>query len=170
MERDMASAFLSVAKPALVRTISPFTQIYIYILLIDVACFTSVHDGEWVSDEFTGRGRLTFLDGTLCQGTWKAGKQHGLGSITWSNGGKFVSVWEAFPNFFCSPGCLSDKYEGAWVDDQRTGHGVYYWADGKVYIGDFVNGERTGYGAMHFPDGSEYEGQFKQGLLEGMVN
>jgi len=100
MERDMASAFLSVAKPALVRTISPFTQIYIYILLIDVACFTSVHDGEWVSDEFTGRGRLTFLDGTLCQGTWKAGKQHGFGSITWSNGGKFVSVWEAFQTSF----------------------------------------------------------------------
>lgn len=63
----------------------------------------------------------------------------------------------------------TDKYEGTWEEDQRTGHGVYYWIDGQVYIGEFVNGERTGYGVMHFTDSSIYEGQFKQGLREGMV-
>ena len=36
-----------------------------------------------------------------------------------------------------------DKYTGDWVDDQRTGHGIYTWPDGNRYEGQFKGGKCT---------------------------
>jgi len=32
-------------------------------------------------------------------------------------------------------------YEGDYKDDERTGRGVYRWADGRVYEGGFLEGK-----------------------------
>ena len=38
------------------------------------------------------------------------------------------------------------RYEGDYIDDKRTGHGIYTWADGNRYEGDFLDGKMHGRG------------------------
>ena len=51
-------------------------------------------------------------------GQWKDGKMHGKGRRIYANG---------------------DKYIGDWVDDKRTGNGVYTWGDGELHEGLCAN-------------------------------
>ena len=53
-----------------------------------------------------------------------------------------------------------DVYEGDWVDDKRTGKGIYKFKSGNVYEGDFVDGKITGKGIYKFKSGNVYEGDF----------
>ena len=31
-------------------------------------------------------------------------------------------------------------YEGEYQDDKRTGYGIYYWTDGRIYKGGWSDG------------------------------
>jgi len=39
-----------------------------------------------------------------------------------------------------------DRYEGDWVDQKRTGKGLYTWPTDERYEGDFYDNWRTGKG------------------------
>jgi len=73
--------------------------------------------------------------------------RHGQGSYVYSN------------RFF--------RYDGAWENGRRQGHGVFTMGDGSRYEGEFVDGEIEGQGVRHWPDGSCYKGMFHRGELEG---
>ena len=58
---------------------------------------------------------------------------NGNGTFKWSNG---------------------DRYEGDWVNGQRTGQGKYFYSDGGgVYTGEWKNNNRHGEGTMIWNDG-----------------
>jgi hypothetical protein len=37
-------------------------------------------------------------------------------------------------------------YEGEYKEDKRTGYGIYYWTDGRIYRGYWYNGSMHGLG------------------------
>jgi hypothetical protein len=43
-----------------------------------------------------------------------------------------------------------NKYDGDWLDDQRTGKGVFNWKNGDKFDGEFLNGQRNGNGICFF--------------------
>ena len=59
-------------------------------------------------------------------------------------------------------------YQEDFVNNKRTGKGVYRWADGTVYFGDFVDGKRTGKGTLAWANGKKvYEGDFLEDWRTG---
>ena len=66
---------------------------------------------------------------------------------------------------------LGHRYEGDWVDGNRTGKGVWTWGtgewEGSRYEGDWVLGKRTGKGVLTWPSGDRYEGDFVNGKRTG---
>ncbi len=51
---------------------------------------------------------------------------------------------------------IGDKYIGAIKDGFRSGNGVMFYRDGKVYDGAWLMNARSGYGEQTWPDGSKY--------------
>ena len=51
--------------------------------------------------------------------------------------------------------------------EKPHGKGTFYWNDGDRYEGDWVNGERTGKGKLTFANGDVYEGDF---VVDGVRN
>ncbi|MEM1424938.1 MAG: hypothetical protein AAGF75_00075 [Cyanobacteria bacterium P01_H01_bin.130] len=60
-----------------------------------------------------------------------------------------------------------DRYEGDFVDGQRTGAGRYEYAAGGFYIGGFLNGRFSGDGVFEAAQGHRYEGEFFEGQFNG---
>jgi hypothetical protein len=55
-------------------------------------------------------------------------------------------------------------YEGNYVDDKKTGYGVFSWPSGSRYEGNFTEDFRDGFGLMHWADGTTYEGEWVKGV------
>jgi hypothetical protein len=51
-------------------------------------------------------------------------------------------------------------YDGDFLNNQRTGKGIFRWNNGNVYDGDFLNNQRTGKGIFRWNNGNVYEGDF----------
>lgn len=62
-------------------------------------------------------------DNTIYEGEWKAQKHHGKGTLILKN-----------PN-----GEEIERYEGDWIDGQKSGQGIFRAADGTVYEGSWLN-------------------------------
>lgn len=60
-----------------------------------------------------------------------------------------------------------DRFEGAWKDDRKEGHGSYVAADGRTYVGDFKQDQFDGQGVMTDGRGARYEGAWKAGRRNG---
>ena len=58
-----------------------------------------------------------------------------------------------------------DSYEGNFVDDERSGYGVYTWANGECYRGDFEHNLMNGTGTFTWPGGRVYSGHFENGII-----
>nr|XP_040143011.1 radial spoke head 1 homolog isoform X3 [Ictidomys tridecemlineatus] len=57
---------------------------------------------------------------------------------------------------------------GEWADDQRHGHGVYYYVNNDTYTGDWFAHQRHGQGTYFYADtGSKYVGTWVNGQQEG---
>ena len=54
-----------------------------------------------------------------------------------------------------------DRYEGSYVQGERTGEGIYYHASGNKYVGNFKNGMQDGHGTFTWANGAVYDGQWK---------
>ena len=48
-----------------------------------------------------------------------------------------------------------------------NGHGIFKWADGRIYEGDWNNDLRHGEGEMKWPNGRKYKGGWKDGVQHG---
>jgi len=114
---------------------------------------TATWSGECVDGKATGSGTLVWqfqVNGETKQstyeGSYQAGKPHGLGVLTLANG---------------------DRYEGEYRDGERHGQGVYTWADGDRYEGEYRNDKQHGRGVLAWADGDRYEGEFRDGESHG---
>jgi hypothetical protein len=84
-------------------------------------------------------------------GEFHLGKKHGRGVKTWSWG---------------------DRYEGGFVDDAKSGWGIYTWGErsafaGDRYEGEFVSDKRNGYGVYAWASGDSYAGPWKDDAVAG---
>jgi hypothetical protein len=41
-----------------------------------------------------------------------------------------------------------DMYAGEWVDDRRTGRGMYFSANGDIFVGSFIRDKKEGMGTL----------------------
>ncbi|MCY7359755.1 MAG: hypothetical protein LH609_20330, partial [Rudanella sp.] len=61
-----------------------------------------------------------------------------------------------------------ERYVGEFVDGDKHGQGIQYYADGKMkYKGAFGDNERAGFGTYYFRNGDRYVGQFAENAPNG---
>ena len=60
-----------------------------------------------------------------------------------------------------------DMAEGEWKNDEKYGHGIYYYSNGDIYEGEWKNDLEERYGIKYFSNGDRYEGYFKEGKYNG---
>jgi len=98
------------------------------------------------------------------------GKAHGRGVFTWTfpsarYEGDFLDGQRSGKGvqFFAN----GDRYEGDWRNDFPNGKGLYIWINEDRYQGDFVDGKPQGKGIEIWTEGTRYEGDFSNGLPNG---
>ena len=102
--------------------------------------------GEWKNGKPDGKGTATFPTGEKYVGELKDGKAHGRGVFTEPN---LKSRWiDGIPTAI--------KYDGEWLNDQRSGRGIGTWADGSRWEGQWKNDAAQGEGTMFHSNGSKY--------------
>ena len=57
-----------------------------------------------------------------------------------------------------------EKYVGEWKDNKFHGQGTETWSDGRKYVGEFKNGGYEGQGTETWKDGTKYVGEYKYGI------
>ncbi len=77
-------------------------------------------------------------------GQWKENKKHGKGTYIWGPASKWAG----------------DIYKGDYVDGNRTGQGIYNYANGNVYEGQFKENKMHGKGKMKYANGTVKEGMW----------
>ena len=60
-------------------------------------------------------------------------------------------------------GLMGDQYAGDWVNDHRTGYGIFTWANGNQYRGGWLNSRMNGKGVMIYTNGTRLEGEWVNG-------
>ena len=60
-----------------------------------------------------------------------------------------------------------DKYVGGFMNGRQHGKGTFTWANGAVYDGDWADNERNGYGVYKWNNGDSYEGEWKHNQFDG---
>ena len=85
----------------------------------DVKYIGGFKDGTFEDRQPNGQGTLTWSNGKKYLGEWKNGEMSGQGTKTWTNG---------------------DMYEGDFKDGRYHGQGTYTWSDGRKYVGEFNDG------------------------------
>ena len=143
------------------------------------------YEGSWCEDEKDGEGIYTFANGDKFVGRWKKGKKLGKGMVLFSDHGVFQGEWyENYANgygvlryengdmyegnynngvkhgggIYCHQEDGGSKYAGQWLEDERTGNGVYYYSNGDKYTGTFLKGKRSGQGEYLYNNGDAYVG------------
>ena len=91
-------------------------------------CKTSYEEyvGEF-TDDLSGKGMCTNVNGQKYVGEFKEGLPHGKGTNIFGDGPK-----------------KGDKYTGEYKDGLRHGQGTYTCANGKVFKGTWKDGEFLG--------------------------
>ncbi|KAH3723235.1 2-isopropylmalate synthase [Pelomyxa schiedti] len=133
-----------------------------------------------------GSGTMIFTNGSVYEGDWVKGKQHGQGKLTRSglDGDQSHNIM--------GPG--REAYSGLWVGGMKEGHGTHKWPDGSVYdgmwhrdkrhgqgvmqnkakgyiydgMGSWDNGKRSGHGIDTKANGDKYNGEWAAGKREGV--
>ena len=94
-------------------------------------------------------------------------KNHGQGTITYSNGNKYVG--EFLKGKFHGQGTYSyangDKYDGEWKNYKKHGQGTFIDANGNKYVGEWKKGNMHGQGTITTADGTVIKGIFKNDEL-----
>lgn len=90
--------------------------------------------------------KITLLDGSVYEGSFKEGIPHGEGRLTTTNG---------------------DRYVGGFENGVIHGEGLYLFANGSKYRGDFKRGTFYGFGVLTRGNGDKYLGEFEDNQFHG---
>jgi hypothetical protein len=102
------------------------------------------NEGVWTNGKLNGKGTLTSSNGDKYVGEYKDGKKDGKGTETYSNGNKYV---------------------GEYRNGTMHGQGTFTFSTGSKYEGEFKYSKRDGFGTFIFPNGDKFVGEFKDGFL-----
>lgn len=126
---------------------------------------TSAHACRVLDPELQGRyeggcsadglaeGRGTAVGVATYAGEFRAGRKHGKGTKSWSDG---------------------ERYEGDFADDAKHGVGTYVWGRetpwaGERYIGQYRADKRHGHGVYEWTNGDRYEGPWADDRITGAL-
>lgn len=123
-------------------------------------------------NRFHGHGTYTSPQGVY-DGNWVDGRKAGQGTMTWTNGDKYVGNWE--DNKETGAGVKTfangDRYEGPFAAGKMQGKGVLKYANGARYEGDFAGDAPAGKGTLTSASGDKFTGQFAKGeKVEGTLS
>ena len=139
-----------------------------------------VYIGEIIDGKRHGKGKMTYLDGSVYNGEWKNGSPHGYGEFFskgmktryvggWKNGvrsgqGTEYYTLESFLNGFWKGG---KKYVGGW-NGKKHGKGIFTWNDGREFVGNWNNGKKSYTECkMTYSNGDIFVGRLKNYKREG---
>lgn len=54
-------------------------------------------------------------------------------------------------------------YDGSYLNDKKSGFGVYVWADGRAYVGDWEDGKQKDERVYILPNGTVRKGRWEGG-------
>jgi hypothetical protein len=109
------------------------------------------YDGEWRNNLRDGKGVMRWVTtNEMYSGMWKEGRQHGHGLHIWFLLNKQGSPWQ-----------MQNSYEGEFANGERSGFGLFMYADGSKYTGEWANNVKHGHGTFTFADGEVYTGRFE---------
>ncbi|EFC49811.1 COG4642 domain-containing protein [Naegleria gruberi] len=105
------------------------------------------YKGNVENNQFEGKCKITWEDGSYYEGEVKNGLRDGFGV--------FIS------------GDHKSKYEGEWKEGKRHGKGFMTYSAHETFEGTFSENKRNGTGLMHYKSGNYYEGEWKNNKREG---
>jgi hypothetical protein len=97
--------------------------------------------------------------GNRYEGEMKDGKKHGKGKMDYASGGSYTGIWvdDSRTGQGVYTWSSGNRYEGQWKDNKMHGKGKLDFASGDKYTGDWVEGNRTGQGVFVWANGDRYE-------------
>jgi hypothetical protein len=135
-----------------------------------------IYTGEMAEGKREGRGLCLYNNGTLYQGFWKGGKEHGYGTIVTADRRKIIfegnfergKIQGYGTYYYSSSGQQANgpRYIGEFRENQRNGMGRYIWSDGSEFNGNWNQDQMT-HGTFTWADGSTYTGGFKDSKRSG---
>lgn len=130
---------------------------------------TIVYEGNFKDNVFHGYGLMLYGNDESYNGDWFNGVRQGIGEYTYTNGATYIGDWKN--NYQCGIGEYSDSthiYAGEFEYGMANGEGtVYYNSTNDNYTGNFINNKKSGYGVYQFLSGNTYEGNFLNDTFEG---
>ncbi len=59
------------------------------------------------------------------------------------------------------------RYEGNFINNERSGMGKTFYPDNSIYSGMILNNKKNGIGKMEFTNGDVYEGEWSDNFMQG---
>ncbi|WP_146186590.1 hypothetical protein [Pedobacter sp. HMWF019] len=117
--------------------------------------------GENVNGQLSGPGRLEYDNGDVFTGTFINNNAEGLGTLTNSRTGDFLSgsFVHGLPNGFCTSRTSLGLFKGEFKDGKCQGNGSWWKPNGTLFEGNFNNGKLTT-GKATLSNGEYYVGNF----------
>lgn len=118
-----------------------------------------ISPGKIISDEWEYEGAIVNE------------KPHGQGKMTWLSGdwctGTFVNGLAEGPNNTFYDNCSESTYTGTMKAGLKDGRGRAVFKKGDVYEGEYCHGLSCGQGTYKYANGDVYTGGFDQGVPHG---
>ncbi|XP_057291663.1 radial spoke head 10 homolog B2-like isoform X3 [Hydractinia symbiolongicarpus] len=110
----------------------------------------NMYEGNWENNKRNGKGTMYWYNlGQEYSGDWVDGIQTGYGENIWFL--KRVSNSQ-YP--------LRNHYIGEFLNGERHGNGIFYYASGAIYNGQWKNNMKHGDGKFIFKNGCVFSGKF----------
>jgi 1-phosphatidylinositol-4-phosphate 5-kinase len=108
-----------------------------------------IYEGDIEDDLPCGHGTLTFTSGTVYRGELRAGELSGRGRIDFTFGGYFEGLFSrgerGIGTHVFGPGLWEgDRYEGAWMANEKHGLAKYTYPNGDYFTGRFEHNKKMG--------------------------
>ncbi|KAL8061124.1 hypothetical protein ABFX02_02G067900 [Erythranthe guttata] len=129
----------------------------------------TIYEGDWVEGKMTGKGKIYWPSQATFEGDFSGGYLHGFGTFTGSEGSFYRGSWKMNSQHGIGRKQYrnSDIYDGCWREGVHEGSGRYAWSSGNVYIGTWKNGRMSGRGIMKWLNGDIFDGFWSNGLRHG---
>ncbi|XP_024959323.1 phosphatidylinositol 4-phosphate 5-kinase 8-like isoform X2 [Cynara cardunculus var. scolymus] len=129
----------------------------------------TVYEGSWVEGKMTGVGRITWSSEASYEGDFSGGYLDGFGTLTNPDGSTYIGSWRLNiqHGFGRRQYSNSDVYDGSWKGGVHEGSGKYAWGNGDMYIGNWKAGSMCGRGVMKWLNGDLFDGYWSNGYRHG---
>merc|ERR1719305_418175 len=154
-------------------------------------------EGEWFCGMKHGKGKQVWAKGATFEGIWQDGIIHGEGTMTWMPDeelgkdavpesysgdwwdgrphGKGTHTWSAKPTKLelikhHAGQQRNNGYSGEWKEGERSGTGIFHYANGSTFEGSWSRNQKHGAGVFTYEDGAVFKGMFNMDVLTEPAN